>query len=84
MRDHQRGILIGTPTFGKGSVQELRDLSDGSGLRVTVAHWYTPDGHQIQGEGLTPDIEVRVTDQELAEGLDPQLALAIDYLQGLL
>ncbi len=84
VRDHQRGILIGTPTFGKGSVQELRDLSDGSGLRVTVAHWYTPDGHQIQGEGLTPDIEVRVTDQELAEGLDPQLALAIDYLQGLL
>lgn len=84
VRDHRRGILIGTPTFGKGSVQELRELSDGSGLRVTVAHWFTPDGRQIQGEGLMPDIEVRVTDQELAAGLDPQLALAADYLQALI
>ncbi|MFQ5945398.1 MAG: S41 family peptidase [Anaerolineae bacterium] len=83
LRDHRRGILIGTQTFGKGSVQELRELSDGSGLRVTVAHWFTPDGLGIQGEGLTPDIEVRVTDTELAAGLDPQLALAIDYLQDL-
>jgi carboxyl-terminal processing protease len=56
-------------------------LSDGSGLRITIAHWFTPHGRLIEGEGLIPDVEVYITDEELASGLDPQLELAIDYLE---
>ncbi|MGH9856630.1 MAG: S41 family peptidase, partial [Acidobacteriota bacterium] len=48
----------GMPTFGKGSVQELIELKDGSSLRVTVAKWYTPNGRSIDDEGISPTIEV--------------------------
>jgi carboxyl-terminal processing protease len=58
LRDQQQIPLIGTKTFGKGSVQELIKLSDGSSIRVTVAKWYTPSGHNIHENGLEPDIEV--------------------------
>lgn len=83
IRDHERGILIGEHTFGKGSVQSPIDLSDGSHLRLTIAHWFTPSGQLIQEGGLAPDIEVTLSDEDLAEGLDPQLDAAINYLLGL-
>ena len=72
LRDRGRAPLIGTTTYGKGSVQIVRELSDGSALRVTSTRWLTPDGHLIEGVGLTPDIEV--------EGADAQLERAIDYI----
>ncbi len=81
VQDHSRGIVIGERTFGKGSVQVQHILSDGSGLRITTAHWFTLKGHLIEGQGLIPDVEVRLTDEDLSEGLDPQLELAIDYLE---
>jgi len=81
IQDYERGILIGERTVGKGSVQVQYQLSDGSGLRITVAHWFTPHGRLIEGEGLIPDVEVYITDEDLAGGLDPQLELAIDYLE---
>jgi len=81
IQDYGRGILIGERTVGKGSVQVQHELSDGSGLRITIAHWFTPHGRLIEGEGLIPDIEVYITDEDLASGLDPQLELAIDYLE---
>jgi len=81
IQDYRRAILIGERTVGKGSVQVQHQLSDGSGLRITVAHWFTPYGRLIEGEGLIPDIEVYITDEDLARGLDPQLELAIDYLE---
>jgi len=81
IQDYGRGILIGERTMGKGSVQVQYQLSDGSGLRITIAHWFTPHGRLIEGEGLIPDVEVHVADEDLAEGLDPQLELAIDYLE---
>lgn len=77
IQDYGRGALIGETTFGKGSVQSLFDLSDGSLLRVTTAHWFTPKGRLIQGEGLKPDIEVPF-DREAGD--DNQLQAAIDYL----
>ena len=80
IQDSGRGILIGERTFGKGSVQLSHTLSDGSELRVTTAHWFTPKGRAIQGEGLVPDIVVEVTDEDLAAGRDPQLERAIEYL----
>lgn len=81
IQDYGRGILIGERTVGKGSVQVQHQLSDGSGLRITIAHWFTPHGRLIEGAGLIPDVEVYITDEELASGLDPQLELAIDYLE---
>jgi len=82
IRDHERGVLIGEHTFGKGSVQSPIDLSDGSHLRLTIAHWFTPNGQLIPEDGLAPDIEVTMSNEDLAEGLDPQLDMAITYLLG--
>ena len=77
-----RGVLVGTPTFGKASVQLLFDLSDGSSLHVTNARWLTPSRHEIEGAGLTPDIEVALTDQDRQQERDPQLDAAIAHLHG--
>ncbi|MFN2110622.1 MAG: S41 family peptidase, partial [Anaerolineae bacterium] len=79
LQDHGRAILIGEQTFGKGAVQTVHTLSDGSQLIVTSAMWFTPNNQPIHGEGLHPDIEVPYPD-ELEEGEDPQLERAIEYL----
>jgi carboxyl-terminal processing protease len=60
LKDHRRAITLGTTTFGKGSVQSIIPLSDGSGLRLTTAKYYTPSGVSIHGEGITPDIIVKL------------------------
>ncbi len=80
VQDSGRGILIGETTFGKGSVQIPHELSDGSLLRVTTARWFTPNGQEIHGKGLTPDIEVELTPEDLAAGDDLQRDRAIEYL----
>lgn len=77
LQDHGRARLVGTKTFGKGSVNLLRGLSDGGGLYYTYAHWYTPQGRLIEGQGLTPDVEVLAT----ARRGDPQLDRALDVLK---
>jgi carboxyl-terminal processing protease len=81
IQDRDRGVLIGETTFGKGSVQLLHTLSDGSELRVTVARWFTPNDRAIHGEGLEPDIVVPLTAEDHEAGQDPQLDRAIEYLQ---
>jgi carboxyl-terminal processing protease len=81
LRDHGRATLIGTKTYGKGSVNILHGLSDSSALYVTTARWLTPDRHLIEGVGLIPDIEVEITAEDIASGRDPQLERAIEYLQ---
>ena len=82
IRDNGRGILIGETTFGKGSVQQLHELSDGSELRVTIARWYTPANISISEEGITPDIEVPSPDEFTLGGEgDTQLERALEYLQ---
>ena len=58
LQDNKKALLLGTKTFGKGSVQTILPLSDGSGLRLTTARYYTPSGKSIQSSGITPDIEV--------------------------
>ncbi|MEE8158577.1 MAG: S41 family peptidase [Dehalococcoidia bacterium] len=80
LRDHGRAQLIGTTTFGKGSVNIQRALSDGSGIYFTIARWYTPNGTLIEGGGIEPDIVVP-SDPEGVE--DFQLDKAIEVLQGL-
>ena len=80
IQDSGRGILVGERTFGKGSVQLPHTLSDGSELRVTIARWFTPKGHEIQGIGILPDIEVEMTLEDLEADRDPQLERAVEYL----
>ena len=64
LQDYQRAPLMGTQTFGKGSVQTVIDLGDGSGLKLTVARYFTPKGRQIDGKGITPDEVVKLKTSE--------------------
>jgi carboxyl-terminal processing protease len=64
IRDRKRGVLVGAKTFGKGSVQNVHELSDGSQLRVTVAVWLTPNGTLIHREGIVPDVVVSADGEE--------------------
>jgi carboxyl-terminal processing protease len=80
IQDHERGILVGERTYGKGSVQVTERLSDRSGLAVTIGRWYTPVDRAIDGTGLTPDIEVAITQEDIEAQRDPQLERAISYL----
>ncbi len=81
LQDYNRATLIGEKTFGKGSVQLIYELSDDSRLHVTVAKWFTPDNNVIDGTGLTPNIEILFTEEDHANGRDPQLERAIQFLQ---
>jgi len=72
LQDNKKAIILGTRTFGKGSVQSILPLSDGSGLRLTTARYYTPSGKSIQSSGITPDIEIPfLTPDEKAEKISP-------------
>ncbi len=76
LQDYNLATVIGETTFGKGSVQTLSGLSDGSALKVTVAKWLTPNGRSIQDEGISPDIEVLMTREDREADRDPQLEAA--------
>ncbi len=83
IQDHKRGIIMGEQTFGKGSVQEVDALPDGSSLRITIAKWYTPNDKNISEVGISPDIVVPMTEQDSEAKLDPQMDAAVKYLQDL-
>lgn len=81
IQDYERGVLVGETSFGKGSVQFWLELDDDEGaLRVTVARWYTPEGRLIDQEGLLPDFEVILTEEDFEAETDPQLDKAIEVL----
>jgi len=81
IQDSGRGTLVGVTTYGKGSVQQWIPLSGNEGaVRVTVAHWLTPKERLINDVGLTPDVEVKMTDADIKAKLDPQLDAAIKFL----
>jgi len=81
LRDNRGAKLVGKKSFGKGTVQELAGLKDGSQIKVTVAHWITPNGQIIEKNGLTPDYEVNITDEDIESGNDPQLAKALEIIR---
>lgn len=81
LRDQKGVKLIGETSFGKGSVQEQIDLSDGSSLKVTIARWLTPNGNSLEEKGLEPDIKVEMTEKDFAENRDPQLEKAIEVIK---
>ena len=82
LQDHHRAILIGIKTLGKGSVNKVYELGDGSALYLTFAYWFTPSGRQISDKGIAPDIVVERTPEEVEKGLDPQLERAVEQLRG--
>lgn len=88
IKDHQKGTLIGTRTFGKGLVQDLNLLDDGSGIKVTIARYFTPSGECIHGIGIPPDVEVEVADEykkipisQIPRAEDIQLKTGIEVLK---
>lgn len=88
IKDNKWGKLIGTKTFGKGLVQEVKMLDDGSGLNVTIARYFTPSGVCIQGKGIKPDIEVQVSDKykgfpvyKIPRSEDIQFSRAVEYIK---
>lgn len=83
LRDNRKIPLIGEKSFGKGSVQKLEKLREGSSLKITVAKWLTPKGKLIADVGLEPDIKVEMTDKDYEEEKDPQLDKAIEVIQKL-
>jgi len=80
LRDYKKATLVGETSFGKGSVQTIKDLSDGSSLKVTVAKWLTPAGDAIDDKGIEPEIKVELTEDDVNKDLDPQLQKAIELL----
>ncbi|MDB5162237.1 MAG: putative carboxyl-terminal protease [Candidatus Saccharibacteria bacterium] len=76
LQDYGVAQLLGTKTFGKGSVQKLLALPEGAQLKVTIARWYTPKGINISKQGITPNKVVEITQDDITAGLDPQLDAA--------
>ncbi|MBU4536751.1 S41 family peptidase [Patescibacteria group bacterium] len=83
LSEYDKATLIGTQSFGKGSVQELVKITPETSLKVTVARWLTPLGNSISQDGLTPDIEVEITLDDIKAQKDPQMDKAIEYLNSL-
>jgi carboxyl-terminal processing protease len=89
IKDHKKGTLVGTKTFGKGLVQASSTLDDGSGLKVTIARYFTPSGVCIHGAGIMPDIEIDVPEEykdspisDIPPEKDIQLKAAVENLKG--
>ena len=79
-QDHKRGLVIGKKTFGKGSVQNVIPLSDGSSLKVTIAEWLTPSGRSIHEKGIEPDEDIETTKEDYENENDPVMERALEIL----
>ena len=82
LSEHSKAKLVGTKTFGKGSVQELLPITSDTSLKVTVARWLTPSGKSISKEGLMPDYVVETTEADTTGDRDPQMEKAVQILLG--
>ena len=80
LRDHGRARIYGTQTYGKGSVHTFQELSDGSALYLTASRWYTPNGQEIEGLGIEPDVVVQLTLRDYMLGIDRPLVVAYQDL----
>ncbi|MBI3742369.1 MAG: PDZ domain-containing protein [Chloroflexi bacterium] len=81
LKDYKRAMIVGVKTYGKGSVQTPQKLSDQSELHVTIAHFFSPLDHDIHEIGITPDVEIKITDDDRFNKKDPQLDKAIEILK---
>jgi carboxyl-terminal processing protease len=82
LKDHGKAKILGQKTFGKGSIQDYQNFSDGSGIKITIAEWVTPHEHAIHTIGLEPDILVERTPEDYEAERDPQLDRAVEILSG--
>ncbi|MEA3464173.1 MAG: S41 family peptidase [Patescibacteria group bacterium] len=82
LQDYEKAVIIGMQTFGKGSVQTVANLDDGSSVKITVAKWLTPSGSCISEQGITPDEEIDLTIKDYNKGIDPQMDRAVEILIG--
>jgi carboxyl-terminal processing protease len=80
LQDHGAATLIGEKTYGKGTVQQMVDLSHGAKLKVTIARWYTPKGRNITSEGIAPNQTVEMSAEDINTGRDPQMDAAVSSL----
>jgi len=80
LQEHKVAKIVGTETFGKGSVQELVGITSNTSLKVTIARWLTPNGHNLSHAGLKPDYEVKITDKDVAAKNDSQMNKAVELL----
>ncbi|OGL72364.1 hypothetical protein A3C96_01010 [Candidatus Uhrbacteria bacterium RIFCSPHIGHO2_02_FULL_60_10] len=80
LKDYGKAVVVGTQTYGKGSVQDYMSYDDDSALKLTVALWYTPKGATIDKQGIKPDIEVTMTPEDINKDLDPQLDKALEVI----
>jgi carboxyl-terminal processing protease len=81
LQEHGIAKLVGTKTYGKGSVQELLKVTDKTSLKVTIAKWLTPNGKSISEGGLTPDYEVKITEADALAKKDVQMEKALELLK---
>jgi len=81
LADNRRAVIVGGRTFGKGSVQTVIPMKDGSALRLTTSLYYTPSGKVIHKKGIAPDLEVEITESDIEEKRDSQLQAAIELLK---
>jgi carboxyl-terminal processing protease len=81
LQDYDLAKIVGTRTFGKGSVQDFQELEDGSAVKLTVAEWLTPNGRSINHVGITPDIIVEYTLADFEAKVDPQMDAAVELLR---
>ncbi len=81
LRDHKGAKIIGSSSFGKNSIQQLTYLRDNSSLKITIAHWLTPKDVSIPEDGIKPDIEVDMTEEDYQEERDPQLEKAVEIIK---
>lgn len=80
LKDTGKAVIVGMKTFGKGSVQTLEDMQDGSSVKITVAKWLTPKGYNINQQGIIPDIEIDLTQEDYDKDADPQMDKAAEIL----
>jgi carboxyl-terminal processing protease len=81
LRDNNVATVYGEKSYGKGSVQEIRNLPNGGSLKITIARWYRPNGQNIDKKGINPDKEIKMTEEDFKSGKDPQKDAALDYLR---
>lgn len=81
LRDNKAATIIGEKSFGKGSVQQIQPLPSGAEVKITIARWYRPNGQNIDKKGISPDREVKMTDEDYKQKRDPQKDAAVQFLK---